>query len=176
MIALTEKILPKMKVFSPLHSQYIIAVLKEIISYYNNSLVGCAVFGSYARGDNRKNSDLDLLIILTKAPGFSRRLSDFVENIEMKHEKLAQKLYEQEDVFIELSAYILTQEEALKVHPIYFDLVEYNYIIYDPENIITRIINSTANLLLKSGAGKSRTNNTWEWKTGKMGFLGGMDL
>lgn len=173
---MTEKILPKMRVFSPLHRQYIIAVLNEVISYYGVSLVGCAVFGSYARGDNRKNSDLDLLIILTKAFGFSRRLKDFVENIEMKHEKLAQKLYEQEDIFVELSPYILTREEALKIHPIYFDLIEYHYIIYDPENIIARIINSIENLLEKSGAGKRRTNNTWEWQTGKMGFLGGMDL
>jgi len=165
-----------MKVFTPLHRQYIITALNEVVSYYGDSLVGCAVFGSYARRDNRKNSDLDLLIILTKAPGLSRRLKDFVEHIEMKHENLAQTLYEQEDIFIELSAYILTREEALKVHPIYFDLVEYHYLIYDPENIIARIINSTAKLLEKSGARKSRTNNTWEWKTGEMGFLGGMDL
>lgn len=171
-----EEILPEMRVFSPLHRHYIMAVLNEVISYYDNSLMGCAVFGSYARGNNRKNSDLDLLIILTNAPGFSRRLGDFVENVEMKHEKLAQKLYEQEDIFIELSTYILTREEALKIHPIYFDLVEYHHVIYDPENIIARIINSTANLLEKSGAIKSRTNNTWEWNTGKMGFLGGMGL
>lgn len=171
-----ETILPRMKTFSPLHRRYIIAVLNEVISYYSNSLVGCAVFGSYARGDNRKNSDLDLLIILQNAAGFSSRLRDFVDHIEMKHEGLAQKLYEQEEIFLELSAYILTSEEALKVHPIYFDLVQYHYVIYDPENIIARIISSTASLLEKSGARKVRTNNTWEWQTGKMGFLGGMDL
>lgn len=159
-----------------MHRRYIVAVLNEVIDYYGDSLVGCAVFGSYARGDNRKNSDLDLLIILNKAPGFSCRLSNFVEHIEMKHEKLAQKLYEQEDIFIELSPYILSREEALKVHPIYFDLVEYHHLIYDPEHIIARIIKSTAALLEKSGAKKSRINNTWEWKTGKMGFLGGMEL
>lgn len=159
-----------------MHRQYIITVLNEIISCYDDILVGCAVFGSYARGDNRKNSDLDLLIILTKAPGFSRRLGYFIEHVEMKHEQLAQTLYEHEDIFIELSPYILTREEALKVHPIYFDLIEHNCVIYDSEKIIARIINSTANLLRKSGAMKSRINNTWEWNTGKLGFLGGIDL
>lgn len=173
---MTGKILPRMNFFSPLHRQYIIAVLSEVVNYYGDSLIGCAVFGSYARGDNRHNSDLDLLIILKKAPGFSRRLSDFVDRIEMKHEELAQKLYEREDILIELSPYILAREEALTVHPIYFDMVEHNCVIYDPDNIIARIICSTANLLEKSGACKERTNNTWEWHTGNLGFIGGMDL
>lgn len=173
---MTEKILPRMKTSSELHRQYIIAVLNEVVIYYGDSLVGLALFGSYARGDNRNISDLDLLIVLKKAPGLSRRLGDFVDHVEMRHEERAQKLYEQEDIFIELSPYILTREEALKVHPIYFDLVEHNSVIYDPENIIARIIDSTASLLEKSGARKERINNTWEWQTGNMGFLGGMDL
>ncbi|MCL6611614.1 MAG: nucleotidyltransferase domain-containing protein [Peptococcaceae bacterium] len=173
---MSERILPKMKTFSPLHRQYVIAILNEIVRYYGDLLMGCAVFGSYARGDNRHNSDLDLLIILREAPGFSRRLKEFVENIEMKHEGLAQKLYEQEDILVDLSPYILTREEALKVHPLYFDLVEHHFIIYDPDHIITRIINSTGVLLQKSGARKDRVSNTWEWQTGKMGFLGGTDL
>lgn len=84
-----ESFLSRLKTFSPRHQRYIIAVLKEIINYYDDSLLGCAIFGSYARGDNLKNSDLDLLIILKKAPGFSRRIEEFVDNVKMKHEALA---------------------------------------------------------------------------------------
>lgn len=171
-----EKILPKMKTFSPPHKQYVIAVLNEVVRYYGDLLLGFAVFGSYARGDNHHNSDLDLLIVLKEAPGFSLRLREFVDNIEMKHEVLAQKLYEQEDIHLELSPYILTRAEALKMHPLYFDLVEHHCIIYDPDHIIARIISSTEIILRKSGARKNRVGNTWEWQTGKMGFLGGMDL
>ena len=97
----------------------LVAILKEIADYYGDSLVGCAIFGSYARRDNRKNSDLDLLIILDKAPGFSKRIKEFVEQIEMRHEVLAQAIFEQEEILCELSPYILSREEALKIHPIY---------------------------------------------------------
>ncbi|MCL6560947.1 MAG: nucleotidyltransferase domain-containing protein, partial [Firmicutes bacterium] len=54
-----ENLLTKLITFSPRHRQYVIAILKEIINYYGDSLLGCAVFGSYVRGDNRKHSDLD---------------------------------------------------------------------------------------------------------------------
>lgn len=168
--------LSKLKTFSQRHRQYVIAVLEEIINYYGDSLLGCAVFGSYARGENYKNSDLDLLIILKKAPGFSRRMREFVENVEMKHEALAQEIYENDEILCELSPYILSKDEALKMHPVYFDLVEHHLIIYDPEGLIARIINSTGKILLQSGARKVRRNNTWEWQTGKIGFMGGMDL
>lgn len=166
----------EIKTFSPRHRRYIIAVLEEILNYYKDSLVGYALFGSYARGENRKNSDLDLLIILNKAPGFSMRFKEFVENIEMKHERLAQEIFEQEDILVELSPYILGRNEALKMQPIYYDLVEEHVVVYDPERIISRIIASTKRILAASGARKVRRNNTWEWQTGKSGFIGGMDL
>lgn len=171
-----ESLLPQLKTFSPGHQRYIIAVLQEIINYYGDSLLGCAIFGSYARGDNRPNSDLDLLVILEKAPGLSRRVKEFVDQIEMKHESLAQEIYEQEDILCELSPYILTREEALKLHPIYYDLVEHHFVIYDPASLIARIIQETRKILRQSGARKVRRNNTWEWQTVNIGYPGGINL
>ncbi len=171
-----ENLLSKLVTFSPRHRQYVIAILNEINEYYGDSLLGCAVFGSYVRGDNRKNSDLDLLIILKKAPGFSLRIKEFVDKIEMKHEVLAQEIYEKEDILCELSPYILAREEALKIHPVYYDLVDHHLIIFDPDGLIARIINSTRAFLVRSGARRVRRSNTWEWQTTETGFPGGVDL
>lgn len=165
-----------LKTFSPRHRRYLVTVLDEIINHYDQALLGCAVFGSYARGDNRLNSDFDLLIILRRAPGFSRRLREFVENIEMKHEALAQAIYEEEDILCELSPCILSREEALKIQPLYYDLVENHLVIYDPAGLIARIIKATREILQRSGARKVRHGNTWEWQTVQAGFLGGIDL
>lgn len=171
-----EGIYSRLKTFSPRHRCYLAAVFKEIIAYYGTSLVGCAIFGSYARGENRLNSDLDLLIILEEAPSFSYRLKEFVEQVEMKHEDLAQELYEKEELFCELSPYILSRAEALKLQPIYYDLVEHHLILYDPEGLIARIIDSTKKLLESSEARKTGCGNTWEWSLEKIGFPGGFDL
>ncbi|HHV61198.1 MAG TPA: nucleotidyltransferase domain-containing protein [Firmicutes bacterium] len=157
-----------------MHRQYIDSILSEILHYYGKNLSGLAIFGSYARGENRKNSDLDLLIILQEAPRRRERLTEFIEGIELKHEDLAQRLYDEEDILCELSPYILTETEALKVQPIYFDLVAHHIVVSDPKGIIGHIITAMAALLRKAGARKVRRNNTWEWQTNR--FLGGVEL
>lgn len=171
---MTQEAVAKLKTFSPRHRQYIQAVLAEIMSYYGANLSGLAIFGSYARGENRKNSDLDLLIVLQTAPRMRERLGQFVDAIEMKHEQLAQRLYTQEEIFCELSPYILTEAEALTVQPIYYDFVTYHIVVADPKQIVQRILHSMAQLLRDTGAYRVRRNNTWEWHTGR--FLGGTAL
>ncbi|WP_422444838.1 nucleotidyltransferase family protein [Thermoanaerobacterium sp. DL9XJH110] len=171
-----EECVSQLNTFSSLHRQYLNGVLKRIHEYYGDLLLGLSIFGSYARRENRKNSDLDLLIILKKVPGFSQRIREFVDNVELELESLAQKLYEEEDILCELSPYILSKEESLKFHPIYFDLVEYNKVVYDPEGIISHIIESTKNLMVRNGAKKVEYGNFWEWETEKGEFLGGTQL
>ncbi|HHW01862.1 MAG TPA: nucleotidyltransferase domain-containing protein [Thermoanaerobacterales bacterium] len=171
-----EECISQLNTFSSLHRQYLNGVLKRIHEYYGDSLLGLLIFGSYARTENRKNSDLDLLIILKKAPGFSQRIREFVDNVEFELESLAQQLYEEEDILCELSPYILSKEESLKFHPIYFDLVEHNKVVYDPEGIISHIIESTKNLMDRYGAKKIEYGNFWEWETEKRKFLGGVQL
>ena len=164
----------ELRTFSSGHATFLQTILKEILDYYGERLVGLAIFGSYARRENTNNSDLDLLIILRGASSRRERIIEFVNEIEMKHEKMAQHLYKNEGILIELSPYILNESEALKLQPIYFDLVEHHNILYDPRGIIDRIITSTSRLLKEKGARRRRRNNTWEWQTGY--FLGGIDL
>lgn len=163
-----------LRTFSPAHRRYIESIMAEILRHYGDNLSGLAVFGSYARKENRKDSDIDLLIILGEAPRRRERIAEFVDEIELKHEHLAQRLYEDEGIFCELSPYILTEAEALKVQPIYFDLVADHVVVSDPRGIVARIITSMDALLRKVGARRVRRNNTWEWQVGR--FLGGVQL
>lgn len=114
------------------------------------------------------------MIILQEAPGRRERLIEFIEKIELKHEDLAQRLYDEEGIFCELSPYILVESEALRVQPIYFDLVAHHIVVSDPKGIIEHIIRAMDDLLRKVGARKARRNNTWEWRTNR--FLGGIEL
>jgi len=163
-----------LRTFSPAHATYLETIFKDILEYYGDRLAGLAVFGSYARQENTKNSDLDLLIILKGTSQRRERIIEFVNEIEMRHETLAQQLYTNEGISVELSPYLLTESEALKLQPIYFDLVEHLHVIHDPYGLIARIVQSTSRLLKEKGARRRRRNNTWEWQTAH--FLGGIDL
>lgn len=89
---------------------------------------------------------------------------------------MAQELYEQEGISCDLSPYILAREEAFKLQPIYYDLVEHHVIIYDPQSLLANIVEATKNFLAGAGAKKEWYGNTWEWGTEKVGFPGGIEL
>lgn len=145
-----------LRTFSPTHATYLQTIFEEILAYYGDRLVGLAVFGSYARQENTKNSDLDLLIILKGTSQRRERIIEFVNEIEMRHEMMAQQLYANEGISVELSPYLLTESEALKLQPIYFDLIEHLHVIHDPYGIIARIVQSTSRLLKEKGARRRR--------------------
>lgn len=166
--------LMKLRTYSTAHNEYIKAVIEKIMGYYQDNLTGIGIFGSYARKENRLNSDLDLFILLNNAPNRKTRLQEFVQNIEMNIEKLSQKLYERDEIYCEISPYILTLEEALFFNPIYADMVDHFVILSDRYYYITRILSSTKKLLGIYNAVKIRRNNTWEWQFNQ--FLGGKPL
>ncbi len=163
-----------LRTFSPEHRRWVESVLNRILQYYGENLLGLAIFGSFARGENRKGSDLDLLIILKNAGKRRIRIEEFILEIEMKHDDLAQQLFREQGLSCELSPYIVTEAEALLMQPIYYDLVDYHVVMWDPEGIIGRIIGSASALLKEVGACRVRRNNTWEWRTNR--FLGGVRL
>ncbi len=163
-----------LKAYSDGHRLFLDAVLREIMHHYGDNLLGLALFGSFARGENRKDSDLDILIVLKDAPGRRLRLVEFIREIEMKHDALAQRLFSEENLLCELSPYILTVSEAELVQPIYYDLVDNHIVIFDPQGIIALIVKSMSALLRQVGAYRVRRNNTWEWRTNR--FLGGIRL
>lgn len=160
--------------FSSLHREYLHSVFTNIFHYYGDSLSALAVFGSYARRENRKNSDLDILIVLKRALRRNDRIREFIDAVEMASEPLAQRLYEKESILCELSPLILTELESDTFHPVYCDMVEYCIILHDPTNHLQNILLSTKALLKEIGARKVRRNNTWEWQLSR--FLGGVKL
>ncbi|HHY68543.1 MAG TPA: nucleotidyltransferase domain-containing protein [Alicyclobacillus sp.] len=71
-----------MKFFGPRHRTYVRLVLERVQKYYADRLLAFAMYGSYARRENRMNSDLDLLIVLRegKRRRYGSRRSSFFGN------------------------------------------------------------------------------------------------
>lgn len=163
-----------LKYFSALHQAYIELSISHIRSCYGGNLIALAVFGSYARQEPRLNSDLDLLLILRKAPSRRERLNEFMIGVELPAEPLSQRLYEEEGILCELSPYIVNWTEALRFHPIYADMTEQCIVLHDPDRTVSRILHATRKLLAEHRACKVRRNNSWEWQFNR--YLGGVVL
>ncbi|CAB3393227.1 DNA polymerase beta domain protein region [Kyrpidia spormannii] len=166
--------LERLKFFGPRHRTYVRLVLERVQKYYADRLLAFAIYGSYARRENRMNSDLDLLIVLREASIRRERIEEFITEVEMFCESEAQELYEQDGVLCDLSPMLLVEEEALQFQPIYSDMAESCVIILDREGLLQRILVSVQSLLHETHARKVRLNNTWEWQYEK--FLGGTGL
>ena len=128
-----------MKTFTKTHRKYIEKLMERIKEYYGSNLVSVVIFGSHARGTNRTNSDLDILIVLEKCEkSKQKRLQEFVEKIEMPLEPLAIKLLD-EGIYMDVAPVILTKDEARYFNPLYLDMVKHKIIIFNKNNFIQLI-------------------------------------
>lgn len=60
----------------------IILEIKKLINNKNKNLISSAVlFGSYARGDYKDNSDVDILLVYDEVKGFNEKLLKFENEI-----------------------------------------------------------------------------------------------
>lgn len=104
---------------------------ERLIEFYGENLAAAIVFGSYARGEVRFASDLDILIILNECSLRRReRQREFEREVE---ERLR---YEPN---LPISPIILTREEARKFHPIYLDIVDHHQVLVG-EALMRRLV------------------------------------
>ncbi len=165
----------KIRFFSESHKEYVVKLIEKIKDYYGDRLVSLVIFGSYARKENRLNSDLDILIILKTDKSRYKRIEEFVENIEMPLEHLAQKLVD-EGIFVDLSPIILSEEEARFFNPLYLDMVEHSFIIVDRDNFIKKILDRVRERMDNWKSYKEFVGNRWAWIIKKGEFVGGVKL
>lgn len=151
--------------FSKTHERWIKSIFASIQRRYNAHLVSLAVFGSYARGEARLNSDLDLLIILRDKLGKSRLQlqEDFVKEVELPLQNLADACF-QERICMQISSLFFTQEQARHFVPLYLDMTEACEIIYDPNNFLRDRLIEVKKQMKVWGSRKTKVGGHWMWE------------
>jgi len=130
-------------------------IKKEVIKYYQENLVSLVIFGSFARNEFSKLSDIDLLIICRNlAQERMKRVRDF-ERIENSLEKKGFKL--------PFSPIIKTKEEVEKGSPLFFDMIEDSIILYDRGNFFKNYLKKLKSKLDSLGAKKIKRRGFWFW-------------
>ena len=129
---------------------------------YGDKFISLVVFGSVARGEARKDSDVDLLLIIDLIP--KRRLErqkEFME-VEKELEGYLNELFD-EGYFIDFSPIIKTPEEATRLSPLYLDMVEDAIIAYDKDDFFMKILERVRKRLEELGSKRVRMGRKWYW-------------
>lgn len=129
---------------------------------YGNRLVSAVVFGSVARGEMRKDSDIEVLLIIKSLPKSRlKRQEEFLEvegEVEEEISKLSNLGY-----FVDFSPIMKTPEEAKRISPLYLDTVEDAVIVLDRNSFFQEILRRLRDRLRQLGSKKIRMGKKWYW-------------
>ncbi|MEM1575325.1 MAG: nucleotidyltransferase domain-containing protein [Nitrososphaerota archaeon] len=127
----------------------------EIINnYLEERLISIMLFGSIARGDWDKNSDIDILII---ADGWNNKpIWNRIEELRKAKRELEESLEYLEALkagyWPIIQNYPISKEEAKKFNRIYLDAVIDGIILYDKNNFLTQILETLRKKLEEMGS------------------------
>lgn len=137
-------------------------LLSEIRSLYGERLISVAVYGSVARGTQRFDSDIDILIIAKGLPnGRMKRVREF-EAIEDRIEPFLKSLQKVE-INTYLSPIIKSPEEAAEGSPLFLDMVEDARILFDRDGFFSMILERLRKRLKELGAKRIWRGDAWYW-------------
>lgn len=136
-----------------------------VLDHYGENLCALVVFGSVARGDYNRHSDMDLLVILKEVQdSFGRRLDGFFPLT--KRLKASQEYKEAKTSGLphKVQAVILSIEELKNHPPLLLDLTTDALVLLDRENVFGREIEKVKSRMKELGSRKVfLEGNRWYW-------------
>jgi len=138
-------------------------LLSLLLEVFGENPVSLVVFGSVARGDYRRDSDIDLLLVVKNLPKGRFRRVELFEKAEEKLEKDLNALFDK-GYYISFSPIIKTPEEASKISPLYLDMVEDAVIVYDRNGFFEKILLRLKRKLEELGAERVWMGKKWYWR------------
>ena len=136
-------------------------LLAELRREFGDKLVSIVVFGSVARGDSRRDSDIDLLLVVE---GIPPTVTGRVRLFEKVEDRLSIGDLRRGGYDVSFSPVIKTPEEATRLVPLYLDMVDDAVILYDKDAFFTRVLERLRHRLSELGAERVRVGKKWYWR------------
>lgn len=141
-------------------------LLEELLKLVNSRLKSLVVYGSVARGDYRRDSDVDLLVVIDGLPRSRFERLRLFSEAEARLEELLERLLD-EGYAVSLSPVIKTPEEASRFSPLYLDMIEEAVVVYDENSFFENILVKLREKLEQLGAERVRIGRKWYWRLKK---------
>jgi len=130
---------------------------------YNNELISIVLYGSVARGTAKKESDIDLILVI-RGLSYTAAINRFL----LVEEKFKQSI---EFISIKKAGYspeikpvIFSQKEASESRYIFLDVVEEGIIIYDKDDFFKKRLERIGKRLKELGSKRIFCkDNSWYW-------------
>ncbi|MFZ4405157.1 MAG: nucleotidyltransferase domain-containing protein [Pseudobdellovibrionaceae bacterium] len=123
-------------------------------------LVAIVQFGSTVRGALKKSGDIDLFCI------FSHLSTDATDKHKMFskiEDSLMQYIQPQLSEQLYPSVIARTTQQLDHMAPIYFDMVEFHNILWDPQNTARDLLQKAQQWMQQHGSYKVQKGNLWYW-------------
>jgi len=137
---------------------------KILLDRFKNRLLGVLVFGSVARGDWTKDSDIDLLVVVDgwEKPTWERtgELMGLMDGLRQTRE--FKKAVGQGFIPI-IQHYPLSGLEAERSHRIYIDACVDGIVLYERDGFLTRVLGNFRRRMAKLGAHKVYLPKGYYW-------------
>ena len=131
---------------------------------FQDKLISVVLYGSVARGDNRKDSDIDLLLVIKDLPKTITERVILFDKVERKLDDYIMRLMD-DGYYITLTPVLKTPEEAMRFSPIYMDMTEDAIILYDENEFFRKVLEKTKKRLKELGFERVwLSKKVWYWR------------
>ncbi|MBO3803307.1 MAG: nucleotidyltransferase domain-containing protein [Candidatus Brockarchaeota archaeon] len=144
------------------HWKVLSDLLQALRRRLGDRLVSLVVYGSVARGEARRDSDIDVLIVAEGLPNGRMRRSRIFEEVEEEVSESVKEAWAR-GYSVDFSPILKTPEEAAKLSPLYLDMVEDAVILYDEGGFFGKVLARLRERLRQLGAKRLRVGNKWYW-------------
>ena len=146
--------------YRPLVDEFV-ALAREALA---GNIVSIVLYGSVARGDADRKSDIDLLLVLEEAaPAYCERLQLVLPVLRRLHERPCWQESVARGLFPELNVLILSRAEAQQNRHIFLDMIEDAHVLVDRGGFFRDRLGLLQKRLQELDAKKVRHNGTWYW-------------
>jgi len=138
-------------------------LLKLLKEKFGEDLISLAIYGSVARGDNKRDSDIDLFIVVKNLPPTTIERIRIFDSLELLLEEDIKEMFSK-GYYVSFSPIMKTPEEAMRFSPLYMDMTEDAVLIYDKEDFLQNLLQRIRKKLNELGYERIWLGKKWYWR------------